>query len=162
MASVTVADAGPLITFARAGAFDHLHDVFDEIIIPGGVYHEVTLGGLIRPGAADVTSASWIRVRSVADRTRLASLPAKLGAGEREAILLAMDLALPLLADDPEARSEARRRGVHVSGSLGVLEAAKAAGAIEAVRPTLDRLITAGFRISRQLYEQVLGRAGEL
>ena len=48
-----------------------------------------------------------------------------LGAGEREAIVLAEELgAGAFLTDDLEGREEAMQRGIEVTGTLGILERA--------------------------------------
>ncbi|MDQ3702751.1 MAG: DUF3368 domain-containing protein [Chloroflexota bacterium] len=156
-----VADAGPLIALARAGVFDLLREVWQELVIPEAVHEEVVREGADRPGVREVVRSGWIRVSAVADRTQLVRLPTSLHSGEREAIVLSRELELLLLVDDSAARAEARRREIPTSGSLGTLVAAKGIGVIGSVRPVLDRLIAAGFRAHPRLYEQVLRRAGE-
>jgi len=48
-----------------------------------------------------------------------------LGAGEREALILAEELgAGAFLTDDLEGREEAMHRGIEVTGTLGILERA--------------------------------------
>ena len=49
-----VADAGPIIGFARIGRLDLLHQVVGELIIPDAVYEELVGRGRQRPGATDV------------------------------------------------------------------------------------------------------------
>ena len=55
----------------------------------------------------------------------------------------------------------ARRRGVPVIGVAGVLLAAKSRGAVTAVRPIIDEMSRAGYRLSARLVSGVLARAGE-
>jgi len=55
------------------------------------------------------------------------------------------------------------RLGLSITGVLGVLLIAKNRGLISKVQPIIDALILqANFRISRQLYEEVLRTANEL
>jgi predicted nucleic acid-binding protein len=55
------------------------------------------------------------------------------------------------------------RLGLSITGVLGVLLIAKNRGLIAKVQPIIDALILqANFRISRQLYEEVLQTANEL
>ncbi len=55
------------------------------------------------------------------------------------------------------------RLGLSITGVLGVLLIAKNRGLISRVQPIIDALILqANFRISRQLYEEVLRTANEL
>ena len=88
---------------------------------------------------------------------------AGLGRGETEAIYLALYLRPDrLLLDDGDARREAQRLGLRVTGVLGLLVAARRAGLIPAVRPDVDRLLTSGFRVSEGLYKELLAFCGEI
>ena len=85
-----------------------------------------------------------------------------LGAGEREAIALAGQLgARRLILDDLPARRLAARRGLPVTGTVGLLLAAKHAGLVPAVAPLLDALTAAGFHLSGRVRDAVLAAAGE-
>ena len=82
--------------------------------------------------------------------------------GEAEAIVLAEQLdARFLLIDEAAGRRIARRRGVPVTGVAGVLLSAKASGAVVAVRPIIEEMASAGYRLSSRLVSAVLERAGE-
>jgi predicted nucleic acid-binding protein len=76
---------------------------------------------------------------------------------------LALELqATQLLIDERLGQLEAKRQGLRITGILGVLLAAKRQALIAAVRPIVDALIQqANFRVSAQLYEEVLQLAGE-
>jgi predicted nucleic acid-binding protein len=90
-------------------------------------------------------------------------LSVSLGAGESEAIILALELRAQLvILDDRPARRLAQALQVPVVGTVGILVAAKRRGLLPAVRPSLDALLQHDFRISQRLYEQVLADAGEL
>lgn len=156
-----VADAGPLISFARAGQLPLLQQIVKRLLIPEAVYHEVVTEGAHRPPAADVEAGLWVLTHRLGADSTPAGLPPALGRGEKEAIALSQERAAPLLADDPVARREARARGVPLISTLDVLDEAKSRHLIEAVRPVLDQFIRTGFRLKRTLYDTKLREAGE-
>jgi predicted nucleic acid-binding protein len=81
------------------------------------------------------------------------------GAGERAAIALARERNLPLLCDDEAARRTARREGLLVSGTLGVLQQAHARRLIEIV-PVMEKLLgSTNFYLSDTLAQRILAEA---
>jgi uncharacterized protein len=76
---------------------------------------------------------------------------------------LAIELeADDLLIDERLGRQEAIRLGLPVIGILGILLVAKRRSLIPQVQPVIDALIQqAGFRVSPQLYQQILALAQE-
>ena len=93
----------------------------------------------------------------------MASLPTTLHLGEAEAIVLALEISEPVvvLLDDRAARREARRHGLTVRGTAGLILQAKEAGLIPAVHPVLMELREAGLYLSEGLYERLLAAANE-
>jgi predicted nucleic acid-binding protein len=156
-----VADAGPIISFARAGRLELLRQVVDEVWIPEAVYQELVSRGMGRPGAEETSQGVWIKQRSVTEDAAPRTLPSNLGEGEREAIILARELGAVLLADDPDARDTAARLGVPFLGSLGILREAKLKGIIPVVKPDLDALREHQFRLSDTTDQTFLREIGE-
>jgi predicted nucleic acid-binding protein len=75
-----------------------------------------------------------------------------LDAGEREAILLAIEQqpdAL-LLVDDNAGRREAARHRIAITGTLGIVNAAAAMGLVK-LRPALDALLATNFHVSQRI-----------
>ena len=67
-----------------------------------------------------------------------------------------------ILLDELAGRRAAQRMGLTVTGTLGVLIAAKDRGLLASVRPLLDALrVNAGFWIGDPLYNAALAAAGE-
>jgi predicted nucleic acid-binding protein len=158
-----VADASPLILFARAGHLRLLADLFGEVVVPPRVAAEAYLDVPLRPGAAALAAAgAWLRIEAPTDQQAVAVLTAAVDAGEAEAIALAVQRRLPLLIDDLAGRRAAHERGVPVTGSGGVLVVAKRRLLIDLVRPVLDDLLLQGLRLSPRLHRQLLQEAGEL
>ncbi len=132
-------------------------------MIPRGVYEEVVVKGVGKPGADEIRDASWIETHEVADRDVVARFCAILHAGESEAIALAKEIEADLIIlDDEEARNTARAEGLRVVGLLAFLILAKDRGMISHVRPLLDALRRQGFFIGDDLYHHILRQTGEL
>jgi predicted nucleic acid-binding protein len=70
-------------------------------------------------------------------------------------------MAEAVILDDLQARRIARELGLKVVGTAGVLLAAKQHRLIAAVRPPLDALRAAGFRLREDVYKEILKSAGE-
>jgi predicted nucleic acid-binding protein len=87
-------------------------------------------------------------------------LPA-LGAGETEAVALAEERGLLLIIDDQAGRDQARRRGLALTGSAGVLLAAKRRGLVAVVAPDLAQLVDAGLHLDAALHGHLLRLVGE-
>lgn len=160
---IVVSDTSPLLNLALIGHLDLLRALYEQIIVPPAVYHELVVVGAGMPGAADVKNAPWIQVKTVQNASMAASLRLQLHPGEAEAITLALELAADLfLVDERKARFVAARLGVPVTGLIGVLVEAKHKQLVPAVKPILDRLMNeANFYISADLYQRVLQVVGE-
>lgn len=66
-----------------------------------------------------------------------------------------------VLLDDPPARQRARALGLRIAGTAGVLLIAKQRGLIPAVRPLIEALMNADFRLSAEVVATVLEDADE-
>jgi len=119
---------------------------------------------MMRPGAQAIHAGvddGLINVRpDVAGRTPVIEAP-QLDAGERAAIALAFVLDCPILMDERLGREAARRQGLAVIGSIGVLLEAKRRGAIPAIGLHLEAWREWGYFISESLRKAALEKAGE-
>lgn len=126
----------------------------------------MTVVGKVVPGTVEVQTFSWIQTRSVGDSQRVADVVRDrddIDLGEAEAIVLALEInANLLLMDERRGRALAASYGLNVTGILGILLQAKSKGFISLVQPLLNRLVEeADFRVSSELYANVLKMAGE-
>ena len=153
-----VCNASPLINLARIGKLGLLRELYNELIIPEAVWHEVVVEGAGQPGAEEVKAADWIKTQSVANRDFKRALRQELDAGEAEAIVLALEIGAELLLmDERLAREVAWHFGLRYTGLIGILIEAKRKGRVSAIKPYLDSLRNiAGFRVSNELYLRVL------
>ena len=105
----------------------------------------------------------WIQTGTASDDNYFKLLNSSLDAGEASAIALAFAFRdVILILDDLKARKEAKRLGFRVTGTLGVILAAKHRGVIPAVKPYLDVLLLSGFRISPLVVAELLEQSGEI
>lgn len=152
--STAVADTSVLVAFSGVHRLDILRRRYAEIAIPRAVFDEVITDGDGWVEAADVQAAlregDWIRIEDVSTVIPI-RFPPRLGAGEREAILLARTMNLPLLADDRLARRIAAANGVVVEGTLGILASAKQAHFIPSTRPIILAMLANGIRFADDL-----------
>ncbi len=127
MATV-LCNSGPLIALGKLNRLDLLAGLFGEVQIPRAVYDEVVTQGLVR-GEPDAIAVRlfWERQGWLVVDVSQAALsayvpPVILDLGETEVLTLAQSAEEPLLLmDDEVARSEARRLGLQVCGTLGTL-----------------------------------------
>lgn len=160
---IVVADTTPLLYLSRIGLVALVNRVHGEVVVPETVWRELVISRPGAPGVAELLGAHWIRVTDEAERKGVDSaLAEELDPGEAAAISLAALLhADTLLIDERRGREVARRYGLRIQGTLGILVAARRSGALVAVRPALDALTTAGFRVSSVLIAEVLRMVGE-
>lgn len=159
---IVVSNSTPLISLAQIDRLDLLKEMFGKVYIPQGVYEEVVVEGEGKAGAKKVSEASWIQVVQAQDELSIGVLSDELDKGESETIVLAKELEADwALMDERLARRKLDALGINKIGTLGILLKAKEAGMIEAVRPEVDRLVTRGFRLSENVYREVLQIADE-
>ena len=159
-----VSEAGPLIALSWIDRLDLLGQLFDEVVVPHGVQEEVLRArvGVPRVEALRAAfAAGSFQVRAVEDQVAVAALSAVYGQGESEAIvLMAEEQADLLLLDDRRARQEAERRGLPVTGTIGILREARERGLITAAYPVVIQLRGLGFRVSPGLLDRIQREEG--
>lgn len=169
-----VLDTGPATYLVLVGAVEVLPALYGGALAPPAVIAELLHPRTPEPVRLWAASLpAWAAVRAPEDPGIVVRADAALritgarpgnlaglGAGEREAIPLALELGLTLVCDDAEARGAARAAGVPlVIGTLGVLQAAHARGMLE-IRPTLERLAPTSFRRRPGLLDDIERGAG--
>jgi predicted nucleic acid-binding protein len=105
---------------------------------------------------------TWIQTRAAPTPLDARVLAGRLDPGETEAIALALDAGIGrVILDDLPARRLALQLGLRVIGTAGVLLLAKQRGIVPALRPLLDALKASGFRLRKDVHDEVLNAAGE-
>jgi predicted nucleic acid-binding protein len=118
--------------FASIGQLDVLRQLYGSLAISTEVYHEIQVGleeGYrfyegIEQVISPFTSDGWIQLISMTHEQELRyahNLPSRLHSGEAASLAIARHRNWLLLTDDHDARQEAMRQGIMVSGSVGCL-----------------------------------------
>lgn len=158
---IVVVNATPVIGLSLINRLDILRRLYGEVLIPPAVRAEVLAGGPASPGFVELQRAEWVRVTDLHDPRR-ADLLSDLDRGEAEVIALAQELnATLVIIDERMARRHARRLGLQLSGTLGVLLRAKKRGMVPAVKPLIDQLQQGGFRLADFVITEALQLADE-
>ncbi|RLT35943.1 MAG: DUF3368 domain-containing protein [Chloroflexi bacterium] len=156
-----IVDASPLIFLAKLGRLNLLKQA-DVVCIPQAVYNETQQYDDAAAAVIAHAARFWLKVRVVQNLQEAHALHTDLDSGEAEVIALAKELQPDrLILDDMAARRIARRYGFSMTGTVGLLLAARLRNAIPSLRTELDRLKAAGFWINPTLEEAALHEAGE-
>ena len=157
-----VCDSTVFIGLAKIGKIELLKQIYKEIYIPEAVFAEVAIKGRGRPGAKEVANAGWIYKKPVKDKRTVEMLAAEIGHGEAEVLVLGKELNADwLVIDDERARAAAISSGFQIIGLAGILLLAKQLKLISFLKPLLDDLKNKNFRISDNIYKEVLKKACE-
>ena len=146
MPEAVISNTSPLQYLYQLGQLTLLRQFYQQVTVPPAVVQELAAGaarGVALPVLAEVV---WLEVRapSASQVWRVAST---LGAGEREALALALETPNALLLlDDGHARRFGRLLGLRMTGTVGVLARATRDGLVPRLAPLLDRLAALGFR----------------
>jgi hypothetical protein len=152
----TVSNTSPISNLAKVGRLNLVQQLYGTILIPTAVHEELL-------DERAVLAATWLGIQPVQNQQLVSELRNRVNLGEAEAIALAAEVnATRLLIDERLGRQAAAELGLSITGVLGILLAAKRQGLIAEAKPVIDDLvIQAGFRVSSQLYADVLNAVGE-
>ncbi len=149
--TLVITDTSCLIAMTRIGAMELLHKLYAPVVVT-----DVIAGEFGEP------LPQWIEVRKVANAAYQQLLEATLDPGEASAIALAIEVGNVLLViDDLKGRKEAKRLGLKITGTIGILYKAKETGIVPKLAPLLETLQQAGFRVAPEIINELLRMAGE-
>ena len=154
--TVVIADTSPINYLLLIGDIAILPRLYGQVLIPTEVLAELS------DADAPPEVFRWVRMHPIWLQTRQVRTvhddPAlrQLDPGERAAILLAQqEAASLLLIDDAAGRSEATRRGIPSTGTLGILRAA-AIRQLPDLPTSLKNLAATNFQVSQRLIAELL------
>ncbi len=160
---IVVSDTSSLCNLALINHLSLLKQLYQRVIIPPVVADELAVAPDSR--ITHILSQQWIQIQSLNDSSLAEQLQRTQGLdpGESYSIGLAVELkADSLLIDERLGRREAKKLGIPIIGILGILIRAKHSQLIEEVKPVMNSLIRdANFRVSSQLYQEILSLAEE-
>ncbi len=160
MSKIVIADAGPLIAFARLHQFGLLPQIFDRVFVTDVVFAECA-------GRADFPESPLIREAVDKKQFELCTAPdfsayaQKIDAGEASAIAVAIEYGCGVLMDDKAGRKMATNAAVPVIGTVGVLVLAKRKDIVPLVMPLLEALTISGYFLSDEIIAAALAASGE-
>lgn len=159
---VVVADATPLHYLILIGAIQVLPHTFERIHVPVEVRDELSCEAT----PLDVRTwmqqpPHWLEVAAAPLVAAGDSSLDALDSGERAAIVLAESIGADLiLIDDRAGATLAQRRGLAVTGTLGVMDLASRAGLLD-LHDAFVRLQKTNFRYPPSLMEMLLEEEGK-
>lgn len=158
-----VSNTGPLIALAKADALGLLKELFGEVRIPVAVQRELLAKIGVEAQRLDAALNDFVQVEALSPvQPSFMKATQHLGAGEQQAVLLALNRNEQLLIDDRQGRTAARALGVSVTGIVGVLVWAKQSGLIPQVLPVLEMIRQNGYWLSEALLDTAANLAGEI
>lgn len=154
---IVVADASPLHYLVLIEQIAVLFPLYGQVMTPAVVYEE-----LQRPQTPEVVRLwmahppPWLAMRPPQAEHDPELL--RLGAGERQAILLAQATGADvLLIDERHGRRAARSRALRTLGTLGILDEAATRGLLD-LPAALMRLQATNFHVTLEMVQALLAR----
>ena len=156
MPRLVISDTSPLRYLILIGQADLLPTLYAEVLIPEAVATELSQPASPEPVRRwMVHRPGWLQVVPLTAQSPQVAM-AELDRGEHDAILLALHLKADLvLMDDREGVEEARRLGLVVTGTLGVLDRAAERGLID-LASVIASLRQTNFRVDPALLDRLL------
>lgn len=163
---IVISDTTPIISMMKAGQLELLEKLFGAVYIPSAVYRELTENKAFSEELKMVKESEFLYVGEVVNEKYVTILRnfTGLDAGESEAIVLADEMCSDvLLMDEHKGRQVARKMGITITGTIGILTYAFDEGLLtqEDVEECIERLKESGIRISEKLYQRLWEHLGK-
>ncbi len=161
-------DSSALVALSSVQRLDIARATVGELWIPEAVFHEVVSngGGWIQAGEAqtEIARGVWIKRKPAIIPAIVPPFLQKLGAGEKDVILLAQQNDIELVLDDLAGRQAAVFCGQkgRLTGSLGILMKAKRIGHISSIEPVIEAIRSQGIYYAPNLIRECLKEVGEI
>lgn len=141
-----ISNTSCLIVLDNIDMLGILKDLYGSIIITKEVSEEFSK-----------TIPDWIDVREVNDKKYLELMKNFVDLGEASTIALAVEVDNNItILDDLKGRKIAKKLNIKMIGTLGVIINAKKKNIISSTKEVLNKLKDAGFRISKEIENEIL------
>ncbi len=138
-----------------------LHALYGDILMPQAVHQEFLATKTPRRQEA-LDASPWLQSTALSN-PRQALVYMGLDRGESEVLALALERNVRLvILDERRGRLYAKRLELPLTGTVGVVLAAKEAGLVPFVTPLLEELVQKGLYLSQEILTKARELAGEL
>ncbi|MEA5617603.1 DUF3368 domain-containing protein [Cronbergia sp. UHCC 0137] len=156
-----IINSSPLIVLFKSQQAELLPQLFREILVPEGVFQEVTQGRKNDIASRQLSTVSWIQ-RVAIDSIEPEVAAWDLGQGESQVLSLALkNSGYAAIVDDRAARRCGRSLSIITMGTGGLLILAKKRGLISSISPRIEALRDAGLWLSDNIVNILKKEAGE-
>lgn len=158
---IVISDTTPLISLMKIGRLNLAEYMFGTIQIPNAVYDELVSNPQFEEEAQQIQKSLFIKRVVIEDRKAVDMLRKSTGldVGESEAIFLSNARGADLLLiDENKGRQVAKKMGLHLMGTVGMLRVAydEKLLSYEEVVECVEILRSNGRHISDRLFRQLL------
>jgi predicted nucleic acid-binding protein len=162
MRNMVLFNTSPIQYLYQLGLFDVLKALYDKIRLPEEVVQEILKGKTEGVELPDIEKFSFVEVLDSKVST-FSRLVRDLGKGETAVIVHGLENPEAMVVlDDLLARRVAMELGLKLTGTAGILIAAKAMGLVSDVGTHLGQLERLGFYISPVHKALILKKASEI
>jgi predicted nucleic acid-binding protein len=152
MPDIIIPDTSCLIFLDKIGELEILQKLYQKTVVTNEIAEEYML-----------PLKKWIKIESANKKLYQKILEQSVDKGEASILVLALEMENCIVSiDDLKARKTAKKLGLRLTGTLGILYKAKKAGYIQSMNKTIDKLKDADFRISEKIEKELLRLSGEL
>jgi len=156
-----VFNSSPLIFLARLGFIENVIEHFENynLYLPTAVANEVAVkSDQASISIKRVIESQQLEVQNINLISLANSLNERLGKGESDAIVLAIELQTDyIILDDAAARKEAMRLGLNVKGTLAIIRLLQKERkiSIKNIDDFYKKLTKINFRIKRKIFDHI-------
>ena len=153
-----VFNSSPWIFVSKLGLLKQALELFDRVLLPSSVKEEISARkDEAYEALQEAQGVEQVEIVTTSNVRFVAGLRKRLGKGEAEAIVISLEKNADLVVlDDHTARLEARRLGLQVKGTLGIIRRMMELGIVNIeVNELYERLQKMGFRIKKDLFWEI-------